>query len=209
MTPDEISTLEENVVRICKAHKAENWRKRDYRACAFVEPCYFVKYGDPKTLQPEITTQIYVFNYADSQPDKSCVPRIPKVKHYFQNERTMYLVMERITFKDPPPDLIKRMAEALKWLSEVEPPPNHVIGPLGSGFIRHKVFKDFKAPLHFSSVDALERYLEAVRLCLYFLERVQFANMEYGTGVHDTPGPHQETGASCKDQQRSPDVHAV
>ena len=209
MTPGEIATLENNIVEICKAHEAKNWRKEDYRACVFVEPCYFVKYGDPETLQPEITTQNYIFNYAESQADTSCVPRIPKIEHYFQNERTMYLVMECITLTDPPPDLIKRVAEALKWLSEVKPPPNHVIGPLGSGCIRHKVFKDFEAPLRFPSVDALERYLEAVRPYLYFLERTPFANMESGTGVHDALGPYEETGVSCQDQQRSSDVHAV
>ena len=32
--------------------------------------------------------------------------------------------------------------------------PNHVIGPLGGGRIRRKFFKDHKAPLPFSSVEA-------------------------------------------------------
>lgn len=40
--------------------------------------------------------------------------------------------MERISLKVlPPSDLITRLAEALKWLSEAKPPPGHVIGPLG------------------------------------------------------------------------------
>jgi hypothetical protein len=177
MMPDEIATLEANIVDICTAHKAENSRKEDYRTCVFVGPHDVVKYGDPKTLQPEIITQKYVFDYAESQPDMSCVPRIPRVKHYFRKERTMYLVMERITLTAPPSDFITRVAEAVKWLSEVKPPPDHVIGPLGGGCIRHKVFKDFKAPLPFPSVDALERYLNTVRPCLYFLEYTPLANM--------------------------------
>jgi hypothetical protein len=178
MMPDEIASLEANIVDICTAHKAENSRKEDYRTCVFVGPHDVVKYGDPKMLQPEIITQKYVFDYAESQPDTSCVPRIPRVKHYFRKERTMYLVMERITLTPPPPsDFITRVAEAVKWLSEVKPPPDHVIGPLGGGCIRHKVFKDFKAPLPFPSVDALERYLNTVRPCLYFLEYTPLANM--------------------------------
>ncbi|KAF8329872.1 hypothetical protein F5887DRAFT_1003644 [Amanita rubescens] len=159
MTPDEIATLETNIVDICKAHETENRRKDGYRPCVSVEPCYFVKYGDCETLGPEITTQKYFFDYAKSQPDTSCVPRIPEIKHCFQKEFTMYLVMEHITLMDPPSDLIKRVAEALKWLSEVKPPFDHVIGPLG-GRIRHRVFQDFEAPLPFPNVDALQRYLE-------------------------------------------------
>ena len=85
--------------------------------------------------------------------------------------------MERITFTVPPSDFTERIAEALKWLSEAKPPPDHVIGPLGGGCIRHQVFKDFMAPLPFPSVDALERYLNTVRPCLYFLEYTPFANM--------------------------------
>ena len=177
MTPDEIATLEASIVDICKAHKAENSRKEDYRAFVFVGPRYAVKYGDPETLLPEIKTQKYVFDYAESQPGTSCAPRIPKIEHYFQQEWTMYLVMERITLTALPSDFIERVAGALKWLSEVKPPPDHAIGPLGGGPIRHQVFKNFTAPLPFPSVDALERYLNAVRPCLYFLEYTLFTNM--------------------------------
>lgn len=81
----------------------------------------------------------------------------------------MYLTMERITLEAPPSDLITSAIEALKWLLKVKPPSNHVIDPLGGGRIRYKVFKDAKAPLPFPSVDTMERYLETVRPCLYFL----------------------------------------
>ena len=56
MTPDEIAALEANIVDICKAHKAENSRKRGYRAFVFAGPRYGVKYGDPQKLLPEIET---------------------------------------------------------------------------------------------------------------------------------------------------------
>ncbi|KAJ7069699.1 hypothetical protein C8F01DRAFT_1245886 [Mycena amicta] len=131
MTPDEIAALGDNVVQICQAHQPENWRKHDYRVFVFVEPGnVVVKYGDPHMLQPEITTQKYVFDYAESQNGQ---------------------FMERITLTVPS-DLIERVAVALNWLSKVEPPPYHAIGPLG-GCIRHGVFKDFLVPLLFPSVD--------------------------------------------------------
>ena len=56
MTPDEITALEANIVDIYKAHKAENLRKRGYRAFVFAGPRYVVKYGNPQTLLPEIKT---------------------------------------------------------------------------------------------------------------------------------------------------------
>lgn len=101
MMPDEIATLEANIVDICTAYKAENSRKEGYCACVFVGPHDVVKYGDPKMLEPEIITRKSVFDYAESQLDRSCVPRIPRVKLYFRKGRTIYLVMERITFTAP------------------------------------------------------------------------------------------------------------
>ena len=44
--------------------------------------------------------------------------------------------MEHITLASPPPDLIERITEAVKWLSDIPPPADHVIGPLGGGRIR-------------------------------------------------------------------------
>jgi hypothetical protein len=85
--------------------------------------------------------------------------------------------MKRITLTVLPSDLIKKVAEALKWLSEVEPPSGHVMGPLGGGLIHHAVFKDYMAPPRFPSVDALERYLKIVHSCLYFPEYALFADM--------------------------------
>src|SRR6266850_7286809 len=95
---------------------------------------YFVKFGDPDDLWPELQTQSYIFDYARSNPHPDA-PRIPQVVHHFGDSMTMYLVMEFITLTAAP---IDRTAQALVWLSSVPPPPNHVIGPLGGGCIRHK-----------------------------------------------------------------------
>ncbi len=62
------------------------------------------------------------------------------------------------------------MALALQWLHDLPAPPGHVgIGPLGNGLARHTLFKDCTAPLSFPSTQALDRYLDRVRPCLYFL----------------------------------------
>ena len=73
-------------------------------------------------------------------------PRIARIVHHFVDQRTMYLVMERIKLQESPPDLAARAQKAVKWLSEVPLPPNYALGPVGGGRIRHKFFKEFKAP---------------------------------------------------------------
>ncbi|KAK7052936.1 hypothetical protein VNI00_004256 [Paramarasmius palmivorus] len=160
MTPSETIALEVIVVDACAQHEQAHWKDPNYRACVFIGTDYFVKFGDPKTLGPEIATQLHIFEYANSHPDIPNTPRIPQVIHHFQNQWTMYLVMEYIALTADPPDLDGRAAEALKWLSGVPPPPGHVIGPLGGGRIRHRFFKDDRAPLLFSSTEALERYMQ-------------------------------------------------
>lgn len=151
--------------------------ERDYRACVSIGTEYFVKFGNPMTLWPEIATQKYISEYAQSHADTPRVPHIPKVKYYFEYQLTMYMVMEYVALTNPPPDLPERTAEALIWLSAVPAPPGHVFGPLEGGLIRHKFFKDYKAPLVFSSIGALERYIEKVRPCLYFLEHPLTSNL--------------------------------
>jgi hypothetical protein len=124
-------------------------------------------------------TQVYIYHYAESQVD---APRIPKVIHHFQGDhRRGYLVMEHLKLRgSSPPDLPERIAEALKWLSGVPAPSNHVIGPLGGGRIRHRFFKDDEAPLLFSSIEALERYMEKVHPCLYLLKHPLTCNLGQG-----------------------------
>jgi len=110
---------------------------------------------------------------------------------------TKYLVMEFVKLTAAH---IDQTAQALVWLSSVPPPPNHVIGPLGGGRIRHKFFKDYKAPLIFSSVEALQRYMRKVRPCFYILEHPPFANMKSGPGVHIALDAGQEAAVFRRDK---------
>jgi len=160
-----LEALEANVVEACA-----NVQRRHLTACVSIGNDYFVKFGSPSILWPEHQTQSYIFDYARSNPHPDA-PRIPQVVRYFRNSWTAYLVMEFIALTAPPLDLIDRTTQALVWLSNVPPPPNHVIGPLGGGRIRHKLFDDYEAPLLFSSAEALQRYMDKVRPCFHFLER--------------------------------------
>ncbi|KAF8273317.1 hypothetical protein EI94DRAFT_1716399 [Lactarius quietus] len=137
------------VIAACKDHMEQNSQKDDYRACVFIGTEYFVKYGTPTDLEPERATQEFIFNHTQ-QPETPVPPRIAKILYHFVEERTMYLVMERITLQESPPD-VARIQEAMKWLSGV---------PWGGGRIRHKFFKDFKAPFIFLDVGMLDAYLK-------------------------------------------------
>ncbi|KZP06660.1 hypothetical protein FIBSPDRAFT_876331 [Athelia psychrophila] len=166
------SAFEAAIVDTCRKHKEAHWKEDDYRACVSIGTEYFVKFDNPRTLWPEIATQIYISKYAQAHADTPRMPRISKVKYHFGDQRTMYMVMEYITLTNPPPDLPERTAEAIRWLSEVPAPPGHVFGPLGGGSpIRHSFFKDHKAPLAFSSIGALERYIEKARTLLSNLRK--------------------------------------
>ncbi|KAG9017989.1 hypothetical protein FRB90_012714 [Tulasnella sp. 427] len=152
-----LKALKANIVEACAKHELVHWRDKDYRACLSMGTDYFVKFGNSDAIWPEFQTQSYIFDYARSNPHPDA-PRIPQVVHHFGDSRTKYLVMEFIPLTAAPlsPD---RTAQALLWLSRVPPPLNHVIGPLGGGHICHQSFKDYKAPLLFSSVEALQRYM--------------------------------------------------
>ncbi|KDQ59787.1 hypothetical protein JAAARDRAFT_46414 [Jaapia argillacea MUCL 33604] len=155
--------FEASIVDTCTKHEQAHWKEDGYRACVSMDTGHFVKFGTPWALWPEIATHSYISEYAQSHADALGTPRIAKVIHYFEYQRTMYMVMEAITLMEPPPDLPERTAEAVRWLSGVPAPADHVFGPLGGGIIRHSFFKDYKAPLVFSSIEALERYIEKAR----------------------------------------------
>lgn len=145
--------LEDKVVEVCTAHKREHQAEENYRAAVNIETKFFVKFGPPADLLPEIETQKYLSDYATSNPGPG-VPRIPRVLHSFQCGWTAYLVMEFL-----------QLQPISNTTDEVPAPPGHVLGPLGGGRIRHGFFKGARAPLPFSSVEALQWYMDKVRPC--------------------------------------------
>ena len=165
---DQTAGLEDKVVAACTAHESAHRAEDNYRAAVRVDTEYFVKFGDVADLVPEIETQRYLSDYAMSNPGPG-VPRIPRVLHWFQRGRTTYLVMEFVRLL-PTSSIADGVTAALVWLASVPAPDGHVLGPLGGGGIRHKFFKDARAPLRFSDVGALQRYMDKVCPCFNFLE---------------------------------------
>ena len=161
--------LQTTVISACAKHEEQNSQNADYRACVYIGTDYFVKYGTLRDLKPELATQEYIFTHAQ-QTKTPDAPRIAQILHHFVDQRTMYLVMEYIMLQESPPDLTTRIQKAMKWLSDVPPPPNYALGPVRRGRIRHQFFKDFKAPFVFPDIVTLDQYAKTVRPCLYFLE---------------------------------------
>ncbi|KAI6160605.1 hypothetical protein EDD17DRAFT_1760760 [Pisolithus thermaeus] len=137
------AAFEATIVDACTAHEEAHRDDDDYRRCGAIEPAYFLKFDDYET-RPEVATQVYVSGYAESEAN---APRIPKILHYFEVGKEMgYPVMEYIVLTSTPAP--NKAAEALRWLSEVPAPPNHVgIGPVGTDLACHGLFKDFTAPV--------------------------------------------------------------
>jgi len=154
--------LEEVIISACDSHERKNGRVKGYRRCIPFNG-YFVKFGDYSSLNPARLTQEHLAGLAKA--DKRA-PHVPEIYHFFhRDERMAYVVMENIqTVEVSTPDLVAKTAEAVLWMRSVAAPSSVVLGPLGRGRARHAVFKDFEAPLHFTSVQALERYLNMVRL---------------------------------------------
>ncbi|KZT04173.1 uncharacterized protein LAESUDRAFT_703740 [Laetiporus sulphureus 93-53] len=158
-TPNDAAAFEAAIIRACAEHERSHWRENGYRRCLVIDG-FFVKFDDYESLYPEFETQTYVFQCAKSNMS---APHVPEVIQFFHRDHQMsYMVMENLKFTPTPvPDLPQRAALAIQWLRDLPtPPPDRVrIGPLGSGHARHKFFKDYNAPLSFSSIQAIERYL--------------------------------------------------
>lgn len=121
---------------------------------------YFVKFNDYVSLRP-IHDALQYMSLADRDPN---APRVPKILSFFHRDHMMtYLVMEYVEHTCiPNSDLAQRVAEALKWLRSLPVPEGASIGPLGNGQACHILFKDYRAPMSFTSIEALERFMNKV-----------------------------------------------
>ena len=153
------------IISACREHERQHWREKNYRRCVATED-FFVKFGSYKSMYPQYVTQKYISQFAAMDPD---APHIPEVYHFFTESLTpdfqmAYLVMERLELvPTSDQDLSQRAAQALRWLHNLPVPAEAAIGSLGGGRAMHVLFKNYTAPLHFSSIEALERYMNKVR----------------------------------------------
>ncbi|KAF7324913.1 hypothetical protein MKEN_00533500 [Mycena kentingensis (nom. inval.)] len=165
--------LEALVVDAAAAHEEASWRlhTRYHRAftISHLGRDYFVKYDCAATFWPEIRTQRYISKYA-TKSSSIGVPRIPRILHAFEQSDHpapfAYALMEWIELTHLPLEDTQwqeRIKGAVCWLATVPVPDGHVLGPLG-GRMRHGFFKDYEAPFQFTSLDALERYVNRARM---------------------------------------------
>jgi serine/threonine protein kinase len=164
MSSDPLSDRQLQIAQRCSDHERLTQWDADFRRCVRFED-FFVKYDSFKSMYPEFRTQQYLAQVAVGDPD---APRVAQVCDFFTLDKMAYLVMEYIEPNSVPvPDLPQRAARALQWLRGVRLPDDVPFGEsLGGGRLRHPLFKDFEAPLRFSSIEALERYLNKVRPCV-------------------------------------------
>jgi len=167
MQSDTVSGLRQDIIRRCGEHERRHWLEENFRRHVVFQGL-FVKFDNYELLYPQYKTQEYLSELA---ADDVTAPRIPRVYDFFtQDDTWTYLVMEYIEPKHiSVPDLPRRAAEALQWLRGLRLPNDPQIGSLGGGRAHHRIFKDYMAPLSFSSIEALERYLNVVRSCLFHL----------------------------------------
>ena len=104
---------------------------------------------------------------------------------------------KRIELQVSPPDLAKRIQGAVEWLSNIQPPSNPKLGPVGGGLICHKFFKDSKARFDFSDPAMLDLYTMKVRPWFVSLAFIT-ANMSSGPGVRLALERSLEEGVSCQ-----------
>ncbi|KAA1478094.1 hypothetical protein DENSPDRAFT_657798 [Dentipellis sp. KUC8613] len=151
------SSDRQEIVLLCELHSQTHGHERGNRCIVFKS--YFVKYGSHRTLRLECETQKYIYGLASNDSSAPRVARI--VDYFFLEQRRAYLVMELIdsTTSADSEDAYEKIADALQWLRRVPVPQGTVIGPVGGGLAHHRIFKDGKASLAFSSTQALQNYM--------------------------------------------------
>lgn len=145
------------IISLCEIHPKS--RKYDFRKCVAFKS-YFVKFGCPCDLEFQRKTQEYIHSMTLNGPS---APRVPRVVDYFTvDPNKAYLIMEFVDGTTPTNDACKGVADTLQWLRNIPAPTDSKIGSIGGGPARHDIFKDFRAPLLFTSNEALQNYMNEV-----------------------------------------------
>ncbi len=154
-----ITLSDQEIISRCEVHDKTYQLMPAVRSCIIFKS-YVIKYGDHRSLRSQYETQKYLYSVAVNDPN---APRIPKVVDFFiSKQHKAYLVMEFIGGATPANNAPEKVADALQWLRNVPAPPGVIIGAVGGGPARHTLFKEYKAPLLFSSKEALENYMNKV-----------------------------------------------
>ena len=164
MSSDLLSPLQLQIIQLCDDHEKRERPKYYYSRNITFEK-YFIKYDSQRIMYAEYTMQQYISNLAEGD---TSAPRVPKIYDYFTSDNMMgYLVMEYIQASATlAKDVPEKVANALQWLRGLPAPPDTTIGSVAGRDAPFMLFKGFGAPIAFSSIEAIERYMNKVRLCL-------------------------------------------
>ncbi|KAJ9257924.1 hypothetical protein DTO207G8_1701 [Paecilomyces variotii] len=139
----------ELVIELCKREGS----RRNHLTYSSKDREIFIKYNNAS--MSEAHTQLFFYNYMMSKDNP--VFRIPEIYHAFQTEgKGTYILKENIDIEGQASD--EQRVQALCELVSV-PPPSGVFGNIGGGLIRHPIFDDEEAPVHFASTAKLEAYI--------------------------------------------------
>ncbi|TDL24555.1 hypothetical protein BD410DRAFT_786067 [Rickenella mellea] len=168
------------VVEACQlARNTGSTKSSSWHGHCAISDNYFVKWGG-SYLHCTAETQKYVYEQAVRDPK---APRVPMVYDCFDHGNRTFLVMKFIQSSTPQDtkSFHQLTANAIDWLRHCPIPPDARIGSLGGGPARHWLFKNWEAPLLFSSTEALELYMNRA------LDRMPRGRGEYCVHIRDEP----------------------
>jgi hypothetical protein len=124
----------------------------------------WVKYGWSESVtMGEALTQDWVGQVLNARPDAAV--RIPKAYHAFEHGSFGYIVMEYIDGLacDKSDALQVAQSAAVECLIRVTGPTT-APGPVGGGPITHRFFVEWRSSVTYSTVQALEKHVNGVRM---------------------------------------------
>lgn len=152
-------SLEPAIIASCAEHEKDNRKLDGYRRLIRFND-YFVKFGDSWCFSSEVETHNYLARTTAKDPN---APRVPSIRHSFKHGHLTFAIIEPIQTILVAEDVFsQKIADAVLWMRSQACPAGVALGPLGSGPICHAIFRNKYAPLVFTSVAALERYLNLV-----------------------------------------------
>ena len=151
--------LEPAIVAACADHEKDMFKVPDYRRLIRFAG-FFIKFGDTRCFPSEVQMHD---RFAKVTEKDLTAPRVPLIHHSFKHGHFTYAIIEPIQLVPVAEDVfVQKVADAVLWMRSQPCPAGVTLGPLGSGPACHEVFKDYRAPLPFTSVVALEKYLNEV-----------------------------------------------
>lgn len=148
--------LEPAIIAACANHEKDNFTVPGYRRLiGFAN--YIIKFGDSLCFSSEVQMHD---RFAKVTEKDLTAPRVPLIYHSFKHGHLTFAIIEPLQLIPVAEDIfVQKVADAVLWMYSQTCPAGVTLGPLGSGFAWHEVFKDYRAPLPFTSVVALEKYL--------------------------------------------------